>query len=85
MAYPRVDRCAATLYAPNTAGGLLGAGLANHDLVPAIGIQGTLILLASVCAAIGIIGLMDLGRQKRRWAVAALRTRPKTHEPVDTR
>ena len=48
-------REAATLYALNTAGGLLGAGLANHYLVPLIGIQGTIICLASICAAVGVI------------------------------
>jgi len=63
---------AATLYALNTAGGLLGAGLANHYLVPLIGIQGTLVGLTAICAAIGIVNLLPSGRSRRRWSVAAL-------------
>jgi spermidine synthase len=65
-------REAATLYALNTAGGLLGAGLANHYLVPLIGIQGALICLASICAAVGVINLLSPGRSFRRWSVAVL-------------
>ncbi len=65
-------REAATLYALNTAGGLLGAGLANHYLVPLIGIQGALIGLASICAAVGVINLLSPGRSFSRWSVAVL-------------
>jgi spermidine synthase len=65
-------REAATLYALNTAGGLLGAGLANHYLVPLIGIQGALICLASICAAVGVINLLSPGKSFRRWSVAVL-------------
>jgi spermidine synthase len=65
-------REAATLYALNTAGGLLGAGLANHYLVPLIGIQGALICLASICAAVGVINLLSPGRSFLRWSVAVL-------------
>jgi len=65
-------REAATLYALNTVGGLLGAGLANHYLVPLIGIQGTIIWLASICAAVGIINLLSPGRSFPRWSVAVL-------------
>jgi len=65
-------REAATLYALNTAGGLLGAGLANHYLVPLIGIQGTIICLASICAAVGVIYLLSPGRSFPRWSVAVL-------------
>jgi spermidine synthase len=65
-------REAATLYALNTAGGLLGAGLANHYLVPWIGVQGALISLASVCAAVGVVGLLAPGGALRRWSVAVL-------------
>jgi spermidine synthase len=61
-------REAATLYALNTAGGLAGAGLANHYLVPAIGMQATLCLLAFVCLAAGFGGLLTRGRGWRRWA-----------------
>lgn len=65
-------REAATLYALNTAGGLLGAGLANHFLVPLIGIQGVLICLASICAAVGVISLLSPGISFRRWFVTVL-------------
>ena len=65
-------REAATLYALNTVGGLFGAGLANHFLVPLIGIQGTIICLASICAAVGVINLLSPGRSFPRWSVALL-------------
>jgi spermidine synthase len=65
-------REAATLYALNTAGGLLGAGLTNHYLVPLIGIQGALIFLASICAAVAVISLISPGRSFHRWSVAVL-------------
>lgn len=65
-------REAATLYALNTAGGLLGAGLANHYLVPLIGVQGVLIGLASACAAVGVFNLLSPDRVFRRWATTVL-------------
>jgi spermidine synthase len=65
-------REAATLYALNTLGGLLGAGLANHYLVPLIGIQETIIWLASICIAIGVVNLLSPGRSFPRWSVAVL-------------
>ncbi|UCH19694.1 MAG: fused MFS/spermidine synthase, partial [Deltaproteobacteria bacterium] len=65
-------REAAKLYALNTAGGLLGAGLANHYLVPLIGIQGALIFLALICAGVGVINLLSPGRSFRRWSIATL-------------
>ena len=65
-------REAATLYALNTAGGLLGAGLANHYLVPLIGVQGVLIGLASACAAVGVFNLLSPDRVFRRWAATVL-------------
>jgi spermidine synthase len=65
-------REAATLYALNTAGGLLGAGLANHYLVPLIGIQGALIFLASICAAVGVINMLSPGKSVHRWSIAVL-------------
>jgi spermidine synthase len=68
----KATREAAKLYALNTAGGLLGAGLANHYLVPLIGIQGALIFLASICAAVAVINLLSPGRSFQRWSVAAL-------------
>jgi spermidine synthase len=65
-------REAATLYALNTAGGLLGAAVANHYLVPLIGIQGALIFLASICAAVGVINLLSPGRSVHRWSLVVL-------------
>ena len=65
-------REAATLYALNTVGGLVGAALANHYLVPFIGIQGTIICLASICAAVGAINLLSPGRSFPRWSVVVL-------------
>ncbi len=66
----QATREAATLYALNTAGGLLGAGLVNHYLVPLIGIQGALIFLALICAAVGAVNLLSPGIKYRRWSVA---------------
>ncbi len=43
---------AARLYAMNTAGGVAGAAVANHWLVPWIGVQGTLGVLAGICLAV---------------------------------
>ena len=65
-------REAATLYALNTAGGLLGAALANHYLVPLIGIQGTIIFLSSICAAVGVINLLSPGRSFPLWSIAVV-------------
>jgi spermidine synthase len=65
-------REAATLYALNTAGGVLGAGLINYFLVPLIGLQGVLICLTTICAAVGIINLLSPGRSVPRWSVAVL-------------
>jgi spermidine synthase len=63
-------RPAALAYAVNTAGALLGAGLVNHVLVPWIGTQGALALLAAVCVAVGLVDLATPGRSVRRWAFA---------------
>lgn len=62
-------RDAATLYALNTAGGVLGAGLANHYLVPLVGIQSVLIFLVSICAAVGVVNLVSPGKNYRRSSV----------------
>ncbi len=67
-------RGAATLYALNTVGGLLGAGLANHVLVPAIGMQSTLWLLAMICLAVGFAGLPARAQGRRRWAAPVVGT-----------
>ncbi|HPF70387.1 MAG TPA: fused MFS/spermidine synthase, partial [Candidatus Krumholzibacteria bacterium] len=63
----KAAREAATLYALNTAGVLLGAGIVNHTLVPAIGLQKTLALLA------GLLLLVAAGNAARRRASAAIR------------
>jgi spermidine synthase len=63
---------AATLYALNTAGGLLGSGLINHYFVPVIGMQGAFICLALICATVGIVNLFSPGRSYRRWSIAVL-------------
>jgi spermidine synthase len=55
-------REAATLYSLNTAGGLVGAGLANHYIVPAIGLQATLALLTGVLLFIAAVNLGGLRR-----------------------
>ncbi len=68
----QATREAATLYALNTAGGLLGAGLVNHYLVPLIGVQGILISIASICAAVGICNLRSPGKSFRRWSATTL-------------
>lgn len=65
-------REAATLYALNTAGGLLGAGLANHVFVPVVGLQGVLILLSSICATVGIFNLFSPGRSIPRWSITVV-------------
>jgi spermidine synthase len=63
-------REAATLYALNTVGGLLGAGLTNYYLVPLIGIQGALTVLALICAVVGVINLLSPARSLPRWSAA---------------
>ena len=63
---------AATLYAINTMGGLLGAGLINHLFVPLIGLQWILILLASICVLVGAISLVSPSRSLPRWSIVFL-------------
>lgn len=63
-------RDAATLYALNTAGGVLGAGLVNYFLVPVIGAHGVLVGLASICVAVATINLLRPGRSAPRWSIA---------------
>lgn len=63
-------RRAASLYSLNTAGGLLGAGLVNHYLVPWIGVQGALVTLTTIFTAIGAVNLLDPGRRPSRWFAA---------------
>ena len=67
-------RSAATLYALNTAGGLLGAGLINQLIVPVLGIQRALLGLTLICTAIGLLALLAPARPARRWLSAGLAT-----------
>jgi spermidine synthase len=59
-------REAATLYALNTAGGGVGAGVANHFLVPVIGIQGVIVALTVICLAVAAVNLLSPGKSARR-------------------
>ena len=63
-------REAATLYAVNTAGGLIGAGTINHILVPVIGVQGALAVLVAILAGIGLANLTGAALHPRRWVPA---------------
>lgn len=63
-------RDAATLYALNAAGGVLGAGLVNYFLVPVIGAQGVLVGLASICVALAMVNLLRPGWSAPRWSIA---------------
>jgi spermidine synthase len=63
-------RESATLYALNTVGGLLGAGLANHLLVPLMGLHGVLIFLTSICVAVALLNLFPPGRNIARRSAA---------------
>ncbi len=64
-------RQAANLYALNTAGGLVGAGLANHVLVPTVGLQATLALLAGLLLVVAALGpARAAGRA--RWRLPAV-------------
>jgi spermidine synthase len=65
---------AATLYALNSAGGLLGSALINHYLVPIIGTQGAFLGLALICAAVGVVSVLSPARSLGRWSFAILST-----------
>jgi len=65
-------REAASLYALNTAGGLVGAAVANHVMVPAIGIKGTLICLTGICTAAGLANVLGRSRRPARWPAPIL-------------
>lgn len=65
-------RAAATLYAVNTLGGLLGAGAVNHLLVPWLGLQAVLLGLFLICVATGLAALLEARRARQRWAMAGL-------------
>jgi spermidine synthase len=65
-------REAATLYTLNTIGGVIGAALANHHLVPVIGVQGVVLLLAGILIFWGLVQGRDgiLARNALRAGVA---------------
>jgi len=65
-------QAAATLYALNSAGGLLGSALINHYLVPIIGTQGAFICLALICTAVGVVSLLSPARTLSRWSFAVM-------------
>jgi spermidine synthase len=67
-------RRAASLYALNTAGGLLGAGLVNHYLVPLVGVQGALVSLTTIFVAIGAVHLLNPKGRSSRYIAAGLGT-----------
>jgi spermidine synthase len=67
-------RRAASLYSLNTAGGLLGAGLVNHYLVPLIGVQSVLVFLSTLFVAIGAVNILDPWGRPRRVGMAVLAT-----------
>ena len=71
-AHAGVTRGAATLYALNTAGGVVGASLVNHFLVPAIGVQGVLVVLLALCTAAGLANFVVLEAGRMRWAAGGL-------------
>jgi len=54
------------LYACNCGGGIMGAGTTNILLVPWLGTQGTLVLLAVIFLGAGLIGISLRRRHKRR-------------------
>jgi spermidine synthase len=61
---------AGTLYAVNTVGGMLGAGLTNAFLVPLWGIKGVLAAFAVTCAVTGVLLLWALQAPAKRLAGA---------------
>lgn len=63
-------RLAGTLYAANTVGGMLGAGLTNGLLVPLLGIQGVLGAFSLVCVGTGALVFAALRAPVKRVALA---------------
>lgn len=62
---------AGKLYAWNTFGGMLGAGITNYFLIPAIGTPGVLSIFSVVCMALGLSILWKLKKSVLRWSFAA--------------
>lgn len=65
-------RGAATLYAVNTAGALIGAGVANHYLVPLFGSTAVISILTATCVAVGVTSLAGNGKTASSWAAGAV-------------
>lgn len=66
-ARPNVVRDASSLYAVNTLGGMLAAGLTNPILVPRLGVGGTLIALSLASVIMGAALLWSQRPVRRRW------------------
>lgn len=67
-------RLASALYAANTIGGMLGAGLTNAFLVPLLGIQGVLGTFSLVCVGTGAFVLVALRVPAKRVVLATAAT-----------
>ena len=67
IARGETTRKAATLYSLNTAGGLVGAGVINHYVVPAVGVQGALALLIFLMGGTGVASLLVGRWRDRSW------------------
>lgn len=63
---------ASFLYAANTVGGMLGAGIINYYLVPRFGLQGGVGLLSGICLAIAIASFLPFRDNRIRLAVLLL-------------
>ncbi len=63
---------ASLLYAANTLGGMLGAGLINFQIVPRFGLQGGVGLLFGICGAIAVACYFSSWSNKARYAVLLL-------------
>ncbi len=62
---------AGTLYAVNTVGGMLGAGLTNASFVPLLGTEGVLAVFAAACVGAGMLLVWMLQTAGKRWGVMA--------------
>ena len=69
---PDTTSNAGKLYALNTLGGMLGAGITNYFLVPGIGTQGVLNIFSLLCMALGLSVLWSLKKSIIQWSFAAI-------------
>ena len=67
-------REASKLYALNTIGGLVGAGLANHYLVPLVGLHGVIIFLALILTLIAYFSFFAPRRNSSWWSAVIIFT-----------